>query len=92
MNSQGQPKFAWPATFTLARAYVDQLERSNGLSAARIASVRQELANAERASGNTRRVTLTNLAAVLNGEAGGSRDAAKVRVLTSTVRELVAAR
>lgn len=92
MNSQGQPKFVWPATFALARAYVDQLERSNGLSAARLASVRQELASAERASGNTRRVTLTNLAAALNGEAGGSRDAAKVRVLTSTVRELVAAR
>ncbi len=92
MNSQGQPKFVWPATFALARAYVDQLERSNGLSAARIASVRQELANAERASGNTRRDTLTRLATQLNGEAGGSRDAAKVRVLTSTVRELVAAR
>ena len=46
---------------------------SNGLSAARIASVRQELADAERASGNTRRVTLTNLAAALNGEADSSR-------------------
>jgi len=92
MNSQGQPKFEWPATFALARAYVDQLERSNGLSAARIASVRQELANAERVSGNTRRETLTRLATVLNGEVGGSRDATKVRVLTSTVRALVAAR
>ncbi|MFB3112730.1 MAG: hypothetical protein ACE10G_11905, partial [Gemmatimonadales bacterium] len=92
MNSQGQPKFTWPATFALAGAYVDQLERSNGLSAARIASVRQELASAERASGDTRRATLTDLAIALNGEGGGSRDPAKVRVLASTVRELVAAR
>jgi len=92
MNSQGQPKFEWPATFALARAYVDQLERSSGLSAARIASVRQELADAERALGNARRVTLTNLAVALNGDMGGSRDAAKVRALTGTVRELVAAR
>ncbi len=88
MNSQMQPKFVWPATFALAGAYVDQLERSNGLSAARIASVRQELANAKRASGNMRRETLTKLATDLSGEAGGSRDAAKVRMLTNTVREL----
>jgi hypothetical protein len=92
MNSQGQPKFVWPATFALARAYVDQLERSNGLSAVRIASVRQELADAERASGNTRRETLSNLAVALNGERGGSRDAAKVRMLIGTVRRLVGAR
>ena len=54
--------------------------------------MRHELANAERASGNTRRETLTRLATELNGATGGSRDATKVRVLTSTVRELVAAR
>ena len=30
-NAQNQPKFTWPASFALARAYVDQLERSNGL-------------------------------------------------------------
>ncbi len=88
MNSQGQPKFVWPTTFTLAKAYVDQLERSGGLPATRIASVRQDLGNAERASGNTRRETLTKLAGELNNEARSSRDAAKVRTLTSTVREL----
>ncbi len=92
MNSQGQPKFEWPATFALARAYVDQLERSNGLSAARIASVRQELASAERASGNARRATLTNLAIALNGEGGGSRDPAKVRMLIGTLRMLIRSR
>ena len=32
-NTQGQPHFVWPATFALARAYVDQLERSQGLAA-----------------------------------------------------------
>jgi hypothetical protein len=34
-NTQGQPKFVWPASFALSRAYVDQLERSGGLSAGR---------------------------------------------------------
>ena len=33
LNAQGQPKFVWPPSFALARAYVDQLERSSGLSA-----------------------------------------------------------
>ncbi len=32
LNTQGQPKLVWPATFALARAYLDQLERSQGLS------------------------------------------------------------
>ena len=33
-NTQDQRKFLWPPSFALARAYLDQLERSNGLSAA----------------------------------------------------------
>ena len=28
-NTQGQVKFTWPKTYSLARAYLDQLERSN---------------------------------------------------------------
>ena len=51
LNTQGQPQLVWPPTFALARAYVDQLERSNGLPAARIAAVRQALTSAESASG-----------------------------------------
>src|SRR6476619_304622 len=43
LNTQGQPKFVWPASFALSRAYVDQLERSRGLSASRIASLRKSL-------------------------------------------------
>ena len=27
LNAQGQPKIYWPATFHLAKAYVDQLDR-----------------------------------------------------------------
>jgi len=88
LNTQGQPRFVWPPSFALARAWVDQLERSNGLSAERIAAVRRELARAERATGGARRSTLTRLAAQIEGDAGGSRDAAKVRKLAGTVRDL----
>ena len=48
LNAQGQPKIVWPPSFALARAYVDQLERSHGLAAdkhrggARVAEERAE--------------------------------------------------
>ena len=87
-NTQGQPKFVWPPTFALARAYLDQLERSSGLSATRIATVRQTLTSAESSSGTARRVALTALSAALEGEAGSSGDAAKVRMLAGVVRDL----
>ncbi|MHC4107180.1 MAG: LVIVD repeat-containing protein, partial [Planctomycetota bacterium] len=92
MNAQEQPQFVWPATFALAGAYVDQLERSNGLPAARITSVRRELADAERASGAARRQALTTLASTLQGEAGRSGDAGKVGMLANAVRELAGSR
>jgi len=92
LNTQGQPHFTWPASFALARAYVDQLERSNGLTAARIASVRQALQRAEGASGAARRTALTTLATQVTGYAAGSSDAAKVRMLGGAVRDLAGAR
>jgi hypothetical protein len=88
LNVQGQPKFVWPASFALARAYTDQLERSNGLSANRIADVRKALDGAEHASGSARSSALTQLASQLDGEASRSSDAAKVQKLASAVRDL----
>jgi len=88
LNPQGQPRFVWPPTFALARAYVDQLERSNGLSAQRIAAIRQALANAESASGGARNSALNTLASELAGEASSSSDAAKVQLLVDAIRDL----
>ncbi|MGH7556408.1 MAG: LVIVD repeat-containing protein [Gemmatimonadota bacterium] len=87
-NAQGQQPFVWPASFALAKAYVDQLERTGGLSADRIASVRHGLASAESASGPARLEALAGVAAELAEEAGAARDAAKVRLLADAVREL----
>jgi hypothetical protein len=87
-NTQGQLKFVWPASFSLARAYVDQLARSNGLSGGRISAVRQSLDAAEKASGAQRRDTLTKLASDLGGDVRGSSDGAKVEKLAGAVREL----
>ena len=87
-NTQGQPSLVWPTTFALARAYVDQLERSKGLSGSRISAVRSGLESAEHASGGERRDALTQLATQLDGDAQGSSDGAKVRLLAGTVRNL----
>ena len=91
-NTQGQPKLVWPPSFPLARAYVDQLERANGLPAVRITAIRQSLSSAESAAGSQRTDGLTQLAAQLENDASGSRDPSKVRTLASAVRDLAAAR
>jgi hypothetical protein len=88
LNTQGQPKLVWPTSFALARAYLDQLERSAGLGSGRLRAVRAELAAAESAAGATRRGMLSDLASSLESDASGSSDAAKVRMLASTVRDL----
>jgi hypothetical protein len=88
LNAQGQPKFVWPPSFAKARAFVDQLERSKGLTDARITAVRTELNSAEKASGAARRNTLTALAKQLSGDAVGSSDRAKVQMLVTAVQEL----
>ncbi|HET7039101.1 MAG TPA: hypothetical protein VFH97_04385 [Gemmatimonadales bacterium] len=88
LNTQDQPRFVWPATFALARAYVDQLERSRGLAADRIAALRRSLDQAERAAGPARRNALTSLADGLKTDATRSTDAARVRMLEDAVRRL----
>jgi hypothetical protein len=88
LNTQGQPHYTWPNTFALARAYVDQLARSNGLASSRIAKIRDELGEAEKASGAKRNDELNEVAKALDGDVGGSSDAAKVRLLATTVRGL----
>jgi hypothetical protein len=87
-NTQGQPALVWPTTFALARAYLDQLERTKGLSSSRISSTRSALSSAEKASASERRDALAQLATQLDGDASSSSDGAKVRLLASTVRNL----
>ncbi len=88
LNVQAQPRIVWEPTFAVARAYVDQLERLQGLAAARIASVREALDGAEGLSGAPRAEALRALASTLEGEAGASADASRVRLLAETLRGL----
>ena len=87
-NPQTQQRVVWPSSFAVPRAYLDQLERNNGLAGERIAAARAALDRAERAPSTGRRAALTALASELEQAAGGARDAARVRALAGAVREL----
>jgi hypothetical protein len=86
-NAQGQPKFVWPPSFALARAYLDQLERNRCLSGDRVSNIRAGLANAERAAGAERRESLLRLATDVQSN-GGSCDTPKIGKLADTARQL----
>jgi hypothetical protein len=47
LNVQNQEKIEWPRQLVVAKAYVDQLERSQALPADRIAGLRQAIQSAE---------------------------------------------
>ena len=87
-NAQQQPKFVWPASFSVARAYLDQLERSKGLSADRISAARKALEDAEGQSGTARSEGLSRLAQQLGSDAAAAGDRAKVEKLAAAVRDL----
>ena len=88
LNVQDQPKLEWPAAFVVARAYLDQLARDQGLAADRIATVRDALGRAEHASGDARRTALTQLATQLDSDASSASDEKRVRALATVVKEL----
>jgi hypothetical protein len=104
LNVQDQQQLIWPPSFVVARAYLDQLARSNGLAPDRIAAVGAALARAERLSGQQRRDALTQLATQLSHDAPGATpvlvvdgarvaapgaaDQAKVRTLAAVVTDL----
>jgi hypothetical protein len=86
LNVQDQPKLVWPAAFPVARAYLDQLARDNGLSAERINTIRDALADAEGMMGAKRSAALNKLATELSRDLKTSSDAARVKELTNVVR------
>jgi hypothetical protein len=48
LNVQNQPKIIWPSRLTVARAYVDQLERSQALPSARIADLNKAIVRTQK--------------------------------------------
>jgi len=88
LNAQDQQQLVWPTSFVVARAYIDQLARSNGLPAVRIADIRDALSRAERAAGPARSTALSALLTRLNTDVQTSTDQPKVRLLIAEVTDL----
>jgi hypothetical protein len=91
LNVQGQPKVVWPASFVVAKAYVDQLVRAKAMPTDRAASLVTAMDRAEKSSGNQRRTAVTQLetmAAEVESSAGPSTSAtaAKQRALAAVIR------
>jgi len=78
-----------PAAATKARAFLDQLERGNGLEPEKISAARASLTSAEKLSGRPRQQALRTLATQLGTDAGRAADPPKVRMLSTAVTELV---
>lgn len=77
LNVQNQQKIAWPRKLVVAKAYVDQLERSQGLEADRIAKLRQAIQSAETSRLNKSSLAkLKGLAASVEQSAGTAKSAA----------------
>lgn len=87
-NAQEQNHYTFPPTFALAGAYLDQLERNGGLSAARISAVRSELASAQKASGGERNKLLAATAGAIAGDVAGASDRGRVVLLQRAVMNL----
>ena len=69
LNVQNQQKIVWPRNLTVAKAYVDQLERSQALPADRITALRTAIQKGD--SGN-----LKKMAPVLEQDAATAKSAA----------------
>jgi hypothetical protein len=87
-NPQLQGKLVWPPRFVVARAYLDQLGRNNGLAKQRLSRVSSDLGKAEKLTGEKQKAALTKLAAELEKDAQGSADAPRVKALQATIRNL----
>jgi len=89
LNVQNQQKILWPSTLVVAKAYVDQLERSHALPENKIADVRKAIQAAETSKLNKGKVKkLAGMAPDLEKSAAAASptDAARLRALADVLK------
>ena len=90
LNVQNQQKIEWPAQLVVAKAYVDQLSRSQALPADRIAALRKAIETAEGSHMNQSKVgKLKGMAPSLEKSAGTAKnpaDSARLRALADILK------
>ena len=85
LNVQNQQKIEWPAKLVVAKAYLDQLSRSQALSPDTIAALRKAIQSAESSHMNNDALAkLKGMAPSLTKDAGSAKnqaDATRLRAL-----------
>jgi len=81
LNVQNQQPIVWPRKLVVAKAYLDQLERSQALPADQIASLRSSIQKAEKSRSELGK--LKSLAPSIEKTAGMSKNAANTARLTA---------
>ncbi len=84
LNVQNQQKIEWPASLTVAKAYLDQLGRSQALPSNQISALEKAIRNAEKSHMNASKVAkLKALAPSLENSAGTAKDPADAKRMRS---------
>ncbi len=90
LNVQNQERIEWPRQLIVAKAYVDQLERSQALPADRIAALRQAIGSAETSDMKQRELAkLKSLAQSLGKTAAttkGAADSTRLQALAEILK------
>jgi len=94
LNVQNQQKLEWPAKLVVAKAYVDQLERSGGLPAEQIASLRKAIKKTEKSHLNKKQVAkLSAMTGDIEATASSAKtpaDASRLEALAAILKHPVA--
>jgi hypothetical protein len=89
LNVQNQQKIAWPAQLVVAKAYLDQLERSQALPANRIAELRKAIESAESShmsKGKVKKLESMALSLEKSAAASSPADAARLHALADILK------
>ena len=90
LNVQDQQKIEWPSTLVVAKAYLDQVARSQALPAGQIAMLRKAIASAEKSKLSKKSVEkLASLAPSVEQSAGSAKtpaDAARLNALAAIMK------
>ena len=92
LNVQNQQKMEWPEQLVVAKAYLDQLSRSQSLPAGEIAKVQKAIQSAEKSHMNKNRVAkLKGMAPLLEKGAGAAKspaDSTRMHALADVLTHL----
>ena len=87
LNVQNQQRIVWPRKLVVAKAYIDQLERSNGLSSEEVANLREAIKKSEASRSELKKLKkFASSLAKDAGQAKSSSDSARLTALAEILR------